>query len=89
MNGAASGEPEVDRRHVAGRVGRSVSRFDEALSRGMATGAGKAGRRLGDMARSKIQSGMWQDYAFLVLAAVVLLALVVVVARGCAGAVGP
>jgi hypothetical protein len=68
---------------LMGRVGRAVTSFDESLSGRLPDAIEDASKRTADSARKGIQSGLWQNYAFLAVLAVVAITLVVLLAKGC------
>ena len=78
-----------ERRYVAGRLGRAIASFDRSLSERPAEAVSKASEQLGETARSRLMSGKWQNYAFLILLAIVGFAAVVLATRGCWAVGGP
>ena len=76
-------ESSEQRTSLTGRVGGALARFDEGLSGRVPDAIESATRRAADSARKSLHSGLWHNYAFLVVLALVAIAVVVLLTRGC------
>lgn len=88
---AQPGEPPIDesaRPSLAGRLGGAAIRMDRTLSERVPERVTSEGRRLSEGARKRIQSGQWQNYAFMAVVALVVLSVAVLLLRGCGGVGG-
>jgi hypothetical protein len=83
------GESPEHSASLMGRIGRAVAHFDETLSDRVPDAIEGASRRTADSARKGIQSGRWQNYAFLAVLALVAITVTVLLARGCSAGVMP
>jgi hypothetical protein len=79
---------ESGRTSLAGRLGGAAIRLDRTLSDRVPDRVTSEGRRLSNGARKRIQSGQWQNYAFMAVLALVALSVAVLLFRGCAGVGG-
>jgi len=79
---------EMGRTSLAGRLGGAAIRLDRTLSERVPDRVTSEGRRLSNGARKRIQSGQWQNYAFMAVLALVALSVAVLLFRGCAGVGG-
>lgn len=59
-------------------VGGAAKRFDEQMTKGLAAGVGGAFQFFSNRLRRALQSGYWQNYAFLVFAALIFAAAALV-----------
>jgi hypothetical protein len=73
----ASGDHEPPRVSVK-TVGGAAKRFDEGLTKGLAAGVGGMFRLFSNRLRRALQSGYWQNYAFVVFAALIFAAAALV-----------
>lgn len=81
----SSGQPDSPEQpqSLMGRVGRAVTSFDESLSGRVPDAIEDVSKRTADSASKGIQSGLWHNYAFLAVLAVVAVTVIVLLVRGC------
>ena len=71
------------KRTLAGRLGRVAARLDKMLSDVLPRRAGGAAGRAGEWSRKRLMSGHWQDYAFMIFVALIVLAVAFFALRAC------